>query len=891
MINTKIKVVFAFILLLTIVMTVTMMQPKVNAATLEKKLYTLEDPTWLKNQGFSKGINHDKQDLGIVLPKAGTIEIRQKNTKFKGNVTLELLNDDNKTESSQTIGSSWVTLTAINDAVPFVRTVYTADGNAPVVEYKVSDNITDLPVFKQGDNEANFWGKWDKTNASFGLIGNKYIQILVPKGDKAYLKKMNDFSSIGALLAYYDNVFETYNELAGLSFTPQKATDKNIPNRYFAKADKNGAGAGYYGDTHTAETSPSVIAFWLKPGWGGLHEIGHGYQGTFMADNTFSTGEVWNNIYANSMQKKDYYNGWLYEGNLATQETDFYKNVYAAKTPTNDWNLRNKLYMLTLMKDKAGDPAFAHFNQSHRAEVNAKTLGENPLVLDLLSKYFGEVSHYNFTPYLELVQGSMSLKQKVENLYSGNKAVYPLASLLSSDNLQKAKKDIALDTKWGLVSNNQLEKYKVVNTMNIQFTINDFTQIKGRTLKIKDGEDVVREVKITAPTVTLKNMPIGIYSLDIPTGVDRFYEPSTNYLAVSDFSNNATIQMNELQTSYIATQELIFKGISDDIFATASVDPEKGNLEFAITKSDPHVYFKDDYASIQVFNENGQSVFKSTMNGVKTEKGKFQLAIKPGFTIKVMHQEPTRFSITGTATKLTNASINQVFKVTKYGLTSDLTGVTVQDALANYKQKLATFASTISDNSKFKNEDNIILKSMLRKGITYLPDTDQANYQKNYADLIAVKKESSQNILSGEQFQFQLKGYSDWEFANMRINLSTKKATITQNFGEPHSYFADAYATVKINNAKGKEIFKKDFIGRGQALATQNNVPIAVGDFITVAHREFDIRLFLNNEKTGENYETYRTATYLVTIEGLEKVDASCIPTPQAEGPYITIPF
>ncbi|WP_252371133.1 putative mucin/carbohydrate-binding domain-containing protein [Listeria newyorkensis] len=94
-----------------------------------------------------------------------------------------------------------------------------------------------------------------------------------------------------------------------------------------------------------------------------------------------------------------------------------------------------------------------------------------------------------------------------------------------------------------------------------------------------------------------------------------------------------------------------------------------------------------------------------------------------------------------------------------------------------------------------------------------------------------------------------------------------------------------------MNNAKGKEIFKKDFIGRDQALATQNNVPIAVGDFITVAHREFDIRLFLNNEKTGENYETYRTATYLVTIEGLEKVDASCIPTPQAEGPYITIPF
>ncbi|MBC2188376.1 putative mucin/carbohydrate-binding domain-containing protein [Listeria booriae] len=882
----KISRIFMSILLLAIVMVATTMGIKAEAATMEKKLYTLENPTWLRNQEFKKGLDHDKQGLGVILPKNGTIEIRQVNTSFKGNVTLELLNDDRLEESATTVGNSWTTVRATTDSVPFVRTTYTSDSNSPIVEYKVSDTFTALPTFNQGDNESDFFKKWDETNASFGLIGNKYIQILVPKGDKLYLKKMRDFTSIDALLGYYDSVFETYNELAGLSFTPQKATDKNIANRYFAKADKNGYGLGSYGQYHTSDTSASVIDFWLTKGWGGLHEIGHGYQGTFMQDETFTTGEVWNNIYANTMQKKangaDYYNGWLYNGNIAAVEAAFNKQVYVSKTPANDWNVHDKLYLLTLIKDKAGDKAFQHFNQSHRTAVNAKTLEEKPRFLDLLNKYFGESSHYNFAAYLELVQGSMSLNGKTEALYSGNNAVYPLASLFSGDNLEKARKDIALDSKWGLVSNSQLKKYNVTNTMNIQFAIDDFSEIKGKVLKVKDGADIVREVKITTPTVTLKNMPIGIYSLDILAGITRSYEPSTNYLVVSDANDSTTITMNELQTSDIATQQLVFRGLSDTIFATASVDPEKGNLTFAVTKADPHSYFAGEYVSIEVVNELGQSVFKRSINGAKTETGQYQIAIKAGYTIKVTHQEPHRFGITGAPAKLASTSQNQVFKVTKYGLTSEVTGVTAQDALANFKSKLVTFAATINDNDKYKNEDNIILKTMLKKGIAYLPDTDsdKAAYQKKYAELLTSKNENTLNLLSGEQFEFQLKGHSDREFANMRINLDTNKAVITQNAGEPHWYFLDAYASIKINKANGKEIFNKDFVGRGSVPATQNNVSIAVGDFITVTHQEFNIRLFLKNEETGETYSTYKTATYLVTADGLKKVDTSEIPTP-----------
>ncbi|WP_260448680.1 putative mucin/carbohydrate-binding domain-containing protein [Listeria grandensis] len=885
--SNKIKTIIATIFLIAVVSIFATSGLKVDAATtMEKKLYTLENPTWMRKQGLSKGIDHDRQDLGVVLPKNATIEIRQTNTNFKGNLTMELLNDDNRTESSYSVGSSWVKITANSEVVPFIKTTFTTD--APSVEYRVSDTAVELPVFKQGGKETDFFEKWNKTQASFGLVSNKYIQILVPTRDKAYLEKMDDFSSINALLAYYDTLFETYNELEGLSFTPQQATDKNIANRYFAKADKHGAGAAYYGGNYTAQTADSVIGFWLKPGWGGLHEIGHGYQGSFMGDSTFGTGEVWNNIYADSMQKKTlgaaYYNGWLYAGNVANIERAFETNTYTAKKPVNSWQLREKLYMLTLMKDKAGDKAFTHFNQAYRAAANANTVGENGLLLDLISKYFGETSHYDFTAFIELVQGSMSANQKTENLYSGNKAVYPLASLLSGDNLKKARKDIKVDSKWGLVSNDQLSKYKITNTMNIQFTINDFTQIKGKTLRIKDGSDVVREVKITTPTVTLKNMPIGIYSLDIPTGVSRFYEPSTNYVAVTDHDTSTSITINELQTSMIAAQKMVFKGLGDGVFAIATVDPEKGSLELNVTSSAPHSYFANEYASIEVFNEQGQSVFKRVMNGSNTETGKFQTIIKPGYTIKTMHKEPGRFSITGSPSKLVAATTEQTFKVTKYGLANDVTGVTAQDALTNYKAKLVDLAKAISNNNAIKNEDYAALKTSLRKGIAYLADTDtdKIKYQKDYAELLALKNDDSQNLLDGEKFRFQMKGLGDWEFANLRINLDTNKATISQNAGEPHWYFAGTYATVKINNAKGKEIFKKEFNGRGWVAASENNVDIAIGDFITVTHQESAGRLIATNEKTGERYAAYQEATYLVTTDGLKKVAASKIPTPNA---------
>lgn len=228
----------------------------------QKELYTLENPTWFKKTGFSKGLGHDKQDLGIILPANVQLTIRQVNPNFKGNLTVRLLNDNNQHEASRTFNQTLITISTPYSSVPFVDTVY-GDGEKPKIEYRVTSSMQTLPIYKRGQNEQSFFNEWDKAAAPFALVKDDYFQLLVPQKDKAYMKNMKDFSSIDNLILYYREIFEYYNKLAGISFNTNVQTDTNVLNKYFIKADKSGPGGGYYGGNHTAETSDSVASFWL----------------------------------------------------------------------------------------------------------------------------------------------------------------------------------------------------------------------------------------------------------------------------------------------------------------------------------------------------------------------------------------------------------------------------------------------------------------------------------------------------------------------------------------------------------------------------------------------------------------------------------------------------
>ncbi|KAI9040029.1 peptidase M60 [Aspergillus affinis] len=238
----------------------------------------LPRPTWLDKAGMGKGVDHDCQHLGIILAAGQTIKARQTNSAFKGNVILRLLNDGRKTETSKKINSSWVSVSINAVSVPFIDTPY---------YNKPEDKV------EPGDDESALFSQWDKTNADFAFIDSRYTMVLIPARDQDALKHPQGVDNIDGLIAYYDSVFSFDNSLADLSFEPEYDSDLNIPNRYFMKADVNGAGAAYYGQDFTAASEKSIKSWWLDPlatNWGNLHEIAYGYQASFsLGDDIFST--------------------------------------------------------------------------------------------------------------------------------------------------------------------------------------------------------------------------------------------------------------------------------------------------------------------------------------------------------------------------------------------------------------------------------------------------------------------------------------------------------------------------------------------------------------------------------------------------------------------------
>ncbi|MBC2004877.1 enhancing factor [Listeria booriae] len=709
------------------------------------ELYKLENPTWLSKAGISKGIGHDKQDLGIILPANVELEIRQVNPNFKENLTMELLNDDSQKEKNVAITSTWTKVSHAYTAVPMIDTTFGLE--APVIEFKFTNNMKVLPTYMQGDIEANFFKEWDDTDAEFALVKSRYFRMLVPKKDKAYMKNMRDFKSVHELCDYYTSIFETYNELDGLSFTPENPTDKNIPNKYFIKANAHGAGSAYYTGSHTAQTSNSLAGYYLSKGWASLHEIAHGYQGSFMSDSAFGVSEVWNNIYAATYQKKTmgsdvYKNGWLYGGNITGLENTIKKLWYTTETPVNAWDLRSKLFFLVNMQEKAGDEAFITFNQEYRKIANEDGfVAANHYLLDLISKYYGQASGFDFTPVIESAGGVMSKEQKEENRLNSYQAVAPLVDVVPAAKVSEAQAKLGLESYLSLVDATELRVSGLSGTASIHLDIDDIAQLKGQYLTIKNGKEVVKKVVVTDEDVALGELPNGVYTIDAPTGNTVKYALDTHYLYVKEATNKSTIKYTAKKESYLASQTVRFQGIGDRLFASAKVDLEKGQLIFNKNSAKPHDYFENIvYGKLEVLDTDGNVVYTRAMTGKDTAVDKAEIPIKEGYKLRIYHAEPGRLRADDATGRLGANDINivntktqtNIFTITKKGLINDALGNNPDDVLVEKINKVAT---KIEANPVLAKAQNSETRDDVWVAIQLLAEPTKTQMLERYADL------------------------------------------------------------------------------------------------------------------------------------------------------------
>ncbi|SKB62139.1 Putative mucin or carbohydrate-binding module [Lysinibacillus sp. AC-3] len=138
-----------------------------------------------------------------------------------------------------------------------------------------------------------------------------------------------------------------------------------------------------------------------------------------------------------------------------------------------------------------------------------------------------------------------------------------------------------------------------------------------------------------------------------------------------------------------------------------------------------------------------------------------------------------------------------------------------------------------------------------------------------------IKPDTSEsgNILDGNQFAWSLKGIGDFEFAKVNLNKSTGEMQVDLKAGVPHHYFDKIYASIKVQNLAGVEVYKKDIYGNKKQNAEQERVSVNEGDYIELTHLEGGERATITNVDNGKQESFEEKGIYKVTVEGLKKVE------------------
>lgn len=818
-----------------------------------QEIYTLVNPDWFRAAGLSKGLDHDRQHLGILLNAGNTLSIRQIDAGFTGTLRLRLLNNSAGTEKSVSVGKDWVDVSVDYPSVPFIDTPY-VQGN-PKIEFKYPPDAKRLPVIRWGERSDSFFASWDEQAAEFALLESRKMRILSPAGDKENVRQ----TGVDTLMLHYDGVVELYESLCGVSFEPEHPTDANVRNRFFMKADEQGAGGAYYGGAWFANSEPRLYTWVtnLRTDWGSLHEIGHGFQGSFLSSSAVSLSEVWNNIYAATYQDitlgdDKYKYGWLY-GNTPKLVAGVTAAIEAG-TPLNAWSLSQKLYFMMLMKYKGGSDGFMQFNQAYRMLAN--TLPKPPIapVIEMLAAAYADKGSVDVMPFVKLVGGDVAVTQQDLNVFSHAKALYPVYKLVSEENLQSVMSTLSLDTSLRLVDSVELKQTNLVGDVNLHFAIDDFIEIYGESLTLMEGPRVAGVFTIDEPDMVLENLPIGVYTLRVPTGFDRKYAVDTYYLPVSEGTSELALTYTQKQGSNIVTQQLMLLGLGDYHFGTVTVDACAEQVIVDVSKS-PHSYFKGElYASIELLDEAGSRVFFRDVFGDDTRLTHDEVPCKSGYSIVVYHAEPGRLRVAPVAPGVVLNTKTNAFLITEMGLKN--AAAPNYDPSENLRARIAEAAAVMRQNLPLLSAPHAERKDDMLLAVNVFTEPERSILMTEYAGLMPHNNTRPGPGI-GNLFDVEMRGLGNWLYFKARIDLVRSEIRIEVMRGEPHAYFKDTYAYVCFRNESGQELFAYDFVGTAKSTSLVRTIALTPygGEQMYTHNEEHGARAVVVNQLQGNTLQ------------------------------------
>ncbi|RCW16253.1 hypothetical protein CAC02_09555 [Streptococcus gallolyticus] len=651
--------------------------------------------TQTNNEGRPMSNNMDRQEIGIVLTEGAvvTFKISSESKDAVKSVVLDLVAHSKPAEKTYTlvVNGDSVTVTATSDSVAYIRTP--VSGNYTVSYNVDSGRVEQLPIYTYGTDQKAFIQQWDQSKTAYSLIKAYNITLQVPYLD---IEKVNT-TDLSALLVTYDQqIFKYYAELTGIAYN---TSDTPTVRRYFATVDQKGIGAAYYLSSHWIATNSSSISAYLSDGWMTLHEIAHGYE---IPSSTIYIIDTFNNLYGALYQAKYVYktpetyiaNSWVYNGGKDTNISNLLTDLSNGKI-FNDLGYRARLLLLLQLATLKGDEGFTTFNTYHRTNNNSseKTNDLGKLWIESFLKTY----QLDLTPYFNTMGVPIDELTALTAATGNYKPVAMLTQLVDDSEIAQVMTKLgwdsdALKSKLSLVTTDDLSQFGL--KANLTLTINNYSQLAGQTLFVKNGSDVVLQVTVpkdtdaSSQTLTFTDLPIGIYTLttDSDTATlsdyyvyvksntentatvtiksnvldavaslfnDKQYTALANGVTDTVISNAQalvnrlpegtakTANQNLINKAYSKLQEIILKGGSNKIFATLTVNSDTNTLTIQEYAVQPHWAFSNNvYATVTIKDAQGNVVLTKSYIANQTLKAATEsINLSEGMTITVTHTE------------------------------------------------------------------------------------------------------------------------------------------------------------------------------------------------------------------------------------------------------------
>lgn len=687
-----------------------------NNQVLTQEIFTLPKPTHLLNEGRRMAANHDRQDLGIVLEGQTQIQVRQANDQYSTNVTLRLLGNDSKLEMSKTISKEWTTIDVATSLVPYIETPYTntQTNEQPKIELKVVQGVAKkIPTYDNQTQIADFLANWTQSKASFAVVKGRKFQMLIPVNDFNTVKSID----LPNLIHEYDNqVFQLIDELTGLEINSSDPIHEEEKQRYFIKADAHGAGAAYYGGNWTAQNSTSLDAY-LSINWLPIHEIAHGYE---VPSKEMGIVDVLNNVYGTYYQQKYLTNfikdSWLFGNNKQGLINNVKTNVLEKHIGYNEQGYHEKLLLFMILVERLGQQGFAEFNKYHRKLANeGKTVND---LVQLFIEFGYKYQKYNLVPYFQLLGLTVNDQTANQFLINDSQPVAFVTQVVPDNQIEQALQTLGLtgdlDSELTLVTNQEVQKLNLTSKVTIKIKNSELLQ--NKSLRLKNGQEVVKEVTVKGDQVIIENMPNGVYTIDASdeqlifdqqylyvkedgiveiTAIDNYilnrvqelYETKKYTTLSPDLTQEQIDQANVLVAELAdgprkeANMELIekaqnmfkqwlTKGLADATFGRIRYFEDGTNrFVFTTNSSQPHSYYGESvYFSLKIKEEDGTVLYDRKIKGTENLTNEsIQWNLKPGTVITMTHAEPSRLHLNDDQLKPVVGQVTINYKIDESG--------------------------------------------------------------------------------------------------------------------------------------------------------------------------------------------------------------------------------